>query len=129
MCPLRSNNEHHRSLCPKKFGKKANKESVQLSEEISETERDSGRDEEVLISSGEFVLMQTAMAEVTNPLEDCTQEVRLLLDCGSQRTYITEQLADKLKALTERMKTELKLVTFGKYKAQGYQNTINKIEH
>ena len=51
----------------------------------------------MLISSGESVLMQTAMAEITNPYDESAREVRLLLDSGSKTTYITELLANKLR--------------------------------
>ena len=45
-----------------------------------------------LISSGEMVLMQTAKTDIKNPESDIKQETRILLDSGSQRTYITECL-------------------------------------
>ena len=56
--------------------------------------------------------MQTAMAEITNPHEDSSHEVLLLLECGSQRTLITKHLAIQLD-LEREEETEIKLVTFG----------------
>ncbi|MEW8547947.1 MAG: aspartyl protease family protein, partial [Candidatus Thiodiazotropha sp.] len=76
------------------------------------TEQRSGANENVLISSGEFVLMQTAKTEIRNPENDKSETVRLLLDSGSQRTYITENLAEKLK-LKKTGEQEIRLATFG----------------
>ncbi|XP_060557731.1 uncharacterized protein LOC132718121 [Ruditapes philippinarum] len=59
-----------------------------------------------------MVLMQTARTEILNSHNDKRAKVRILLDCGSQRTYITEKLAEKLKLKKEKME-EIKLVTFG----------------
>ena len=108
-------NRHHRSLCPQKFGNLRN-ESAHLVEELfvqeelgatkdeivtsSNTDRmftdsnktvqeDGGSIENVLISSGETVLMQTAKTDIRNPMTSMTQTVRMLLDTGSHRTYIT----------------------------------------
>ena len=109
-----TSNDHHRSLCPKKFPKRIQSEHVQLAEEaiINNSLAYDQTEEKVLISSGESGLMQTAMAEITNPYENSAHEVRLLLDCGSQRTYITENLANKLN-LEREDETEIKLITFG----------------
>ena len=68
-----------------------------------------------LISSGEMVLMQTAKADVQNPVNDLRQNARILLDSGSQRTYITESLAKRLN-LKLGEKDECMLVTFGSEK-------------
>ena len=48
--------------------------------------------ENVLVSSGEMVLMQTATTHIRNPVTGPRENVRLLLDSGSHRTYITEAL-------------------------------------
>ena len=48
------------------------------------------------ISSGEMVLMQTARADINILDNDFKQNTRMLLDSGSQRTYITESLARKM---------------------------------
>ena len=110
----RASNDHHRSLCPKKYPKRTNVEHAQLAEEaVNSNPNDYEQTEEkMLISSGESVLMQTAVAEITNPYEDSSHQVRLPLDCGSQRTYITENLANRLN-LEREDETEIKLVTFG----------------
>ena len=49
-----------------------------------------------LLSSDEQVLMQTATVEVENLQKSRKVTTRLLLDTGSQRTYITNELAEKL---------------------------------
>ena len=69
-------------------------------------------EENVLISSGEMVLMQTAKSEIKNPTNAKSNIVRILLDSGSQRTYITKELANKLQ-LAKNKEEMIKLVTFG----------------
>lgn len=56
--------------------------------------------------------MQTARAKILNPHKNVSQKVRILLDCGSQRTYISERLATKLN-LNREEETEIRVVTFG----------------
>ena len=104
-------NTHHRSLCPKKF--KSSVTSAHLTEEIQENRKDSVCSEEnVLVSSGEMVLMQTAKTEIKGQRNTKGEIVRILLDSGSQRTYVTEEFADKLQLKREK-EEEIKLVTFG----------------
>ena len=140
------------SLCPQKFGN-LRKESANLVEELSVQEmmsttkdemvtsrnkdrmftpsnivqEDEDSTESVLISSGETVLMQTAKTDIRNPLTSVTQTVRILLDTGSHRSYITESLA---KALNLKMGelTELSLVTFGSKKPQRYRTPTTKVD-
>ena len=64
----------------------------------------------MLISSGEIVLMQTAQAKLTNLNQSRCEQVRILLDSGSQRTYITESLAEQLQLRREKTE-EIKVVT------------------
>ena len=104
-------NNHHRSLCPQEFSptREFMKESANLVEEVLHDEEQDVT-ENVLLSSGESVLMQTAKTRVSNPMKNVHQTIRLLLDTGSQRTYITESLA---KALGLKMgePSEITLVT------------------
>ncbi len=74
-------------------------------------------DENSLVSSEEMVLMQTALTEIKNPKNSDSQKTRLLLDCGSQRTYITESLANKL-GLKHEQEQEIRLSTFGSEKSK-----------
>ena len=73
--------------------------------------------ENVLISSSEIVLMQTAKVEVSNPNDSLKQTTRLLFDSGSQRTYISQKLASKLKLKSEGDE-EITIVPFGSEKAR-----------
>ena len=86
-------NRHHRSLFPKKFPSGKSTESVNA---VTEPLSTSITVEDSLLATGEQVLMQTATAEVQDLNKSRTQTIRLLLDTGSQRTYITENLAKKL---------------------------------
>ena len=56
--------------------------------------------------------MQTARADINNPNNGLKENVRLLLDSGSQRTYVTESLAKEMD-LKMGKKEEIMLVTFG----------------
>ena len=67
--------------------------------------------------SGDTVLMQTAKTVVHNPSKLKTEEIRLLLDSGSQRTYIIEALARKLNLKYEAI-DQASVVTFGSDKPQ-----------
>ena len=88
-------NDHHRSLCTKKFT--SNVSSAHLTKEIDElSEKFACADKGALVSSGEMVLMQTAKREIKGPNRSKYEQVRILLDSGSQRTYVTEKLADRL---------------------------------
>ncbi|XP_062582984.1 uncharacterized protein LOC134244753 [Saccostrea cucullata] len=110
----RQTRDHHRSLCPKKFSVRQ-RESSHLTEEVcskQETSNFSQSSENSLLSSGDIVLMQTAQTEVTNHNGENSEPARLLMDSGSQRTYITENLAEKLK-LKILTTEKISLITFG----------------
>lgn len=84
-----------------------------MTEKISEfSGYDACAEEKALESSEKRVLVQTAKAEVKNKNNLKHQEVRILFDSGSQRTYVTENLAEKLQ-LSKKGEEELKLETFG----------------
>ena len=118
-------NAHHRSLCPRKF--KLKPSSANLSEEFTTiSEEEASAEENVLISSGEMVLMQTAKSEIKNPTNAKSNIVRILLDSGSQRTYITEELANKLQ-LAKNKEEMIKLVTFGSEKPQIIKTVQTKL--
>ena len=109
-------NVHHRSLCPKKY--KANITSTYLSRETDGVSGTNDQIEEnVLISSEEIVLMQTATTEIRDTNNSHSTQTRLLLDSGSQRTYILETLAKKLNLKGEK-EQEIKLATFGSNKTK-----------
>ena len=64
-----------------------------------------------MIASTNQVLMQTATVTVKNRKHNSSASVRLVLDSGSQRSYITEKLAKVLK-LTLDQTEKLSVVTF-----------------
>ena len=72
-------NAHHRSLCSKKY--KSNVTSTYLSGETNFMSRtDTKIEENVLISSEEIVLMQTATTEIRNSNHSCSARTQFLLD-------------------------------------------------
>ncbi|XP_060570667.1 uncharacterized protein LOC132728956 [Ruditapes philippinarum] len=119
-------NVHHRSLCPEKFRKASLQESVNLLEEVACVSEDRAKPKEILrnstddkaciesalLSSNEIVMMQTSRTEICDPDGQNKKKVRILLDSGSQRTYITERLAKSLN-LKKKSRQEIRLVTFG----------------
>ena len=115
---------HHRSLCTQKFGT-VPREQANLAEEQSSQD-------EVLniennrISSGEMVLVQIARADINNPDNGFKQNTRMLLDSGSQRTYITESLARKMN-LEIAKREEITLVTFGSETSRKTQTPTTKL--
>ena len=117
-------NAHHRSLCPKKFRNTIS--SAHLTEEVSEFSENYA-EENVIVSSGEMVLMQTAKTEIKNQNNSRSEQVRILLDSGSQRTYVTESLAEKLQLKREN-EEEIKLVTFGSDKPKTVKTTQTKLK-
>ena len=117
-------NTHHRCLCPKKYA--SNVSTAHLVEETdAKAEIDEFAEENIMVSSGEMVLMQTAKAETQSPNNSESGHVRILLDSGSQRTYVTESLAEKLK-LTRESEEVIKLVTFGSDKPKTVKTVQTK---
>ena len=66
----------------------------------------------MFVSSEEMLLMQTAKREIKGQRNSKGEIVRILLDSGSQRTYVTESLADKLQLKRDK-EEKVQLVTFG----------------
>jgi len=65
-----------------------------------------------MVASTNQVLMQTATVTVRNRKQSSSTSVRLILDSGSQRPYITEKLANVLQLTLDRTE-KLSVVTFG----------------
>ncbi|KAH3738085.1 hypothetical protein DPMN_044698 [Dreissena polymorpha] len=61
--------------------------------------------------------MQTAKSKILNPRNKKVKDVRILLDSGSQRTYLTENKAKEL-GLSYEGEQEIKVVTFGSAKSK-----------
>ena len=68
--------------------------------------------EGVMVTSGSQVLMQTATAIVKSTSNDSSKSTRMILDSGSQRSYITENLAKDLN-LKLRPPEKIAVATFG----------------
>ncbi|CAF1104794.1 unnamed protein product [Didymodactylos carnosus] len=107
--------DHHRSLCPSKFASNEKTESAYVAtdhvEEVTTTTQ--ATLENSLLASGEYVLLQTATTIVQNATVDKNSiSARLILDCGSQRSYISEALVNKL-GLKTISKETLSVFTFG----------------
>ena len=65
------------------------------------------------VNSNKTVLLQTARAIAFNPGNPAIQkEIRIILDCGSQRSYITEQARDAL-SLRSMGRRAMSIMTFG----------------
>lgn len=101
-------NSHHRSLCPSKFPMQ---EHVTLATDCNTNTIGTPQ----LLASGETVLMQTAMVVASG--KRTSQKVRILLDSGSQRSYVTVNVSQKLDLIKEKEKT-LSVFTFGTEKAE-----------
>ena len=85
-------NHHHRSLWPRLFEATANSDSAMtITMDITkETSQESS-----MLSTGEQVVMQTALLEAVSLYESRHETVRILLSTGSHRTYTTEDLFKK----------------------------------
>ena len=108
---------HHRSLCSKLFGgvdQPSNRPRESPSIDQTEVQTVSGVNEEenMMLTSSNQVLMQTALSTVKNISGNTSLTVRIILDSGSQRTYITEKLAKELNLHLKPLE-KLAVVTFG----------------
>ena len=98
-----------------------------MTEEIEQlSENGACAEERAFVSYGEMVLMQTAKTEIQNQDKSRCEQVRILLDSGSLRTYVTEKLAEKLQ-LTRDSEEEIKLVTFGSDKPKTVKTVQTKL--
>ena len=113
-------NKHHRSLCINKFREKPSETAHVVTETISPVT------DNTLLASDEQVLMQTATVEVENLEKSGKQTIRLLLDTGSQRSYITEQLANKLQLPIKGSET-LTVYTFNTSKPRQLQTPVTEL--
>ncbi len=84
----KNKNHHNSALCPKQFGS----ENVHVAAENNEPNETD--------NSTEKVIMKTAKVKTLNPTVPEKVYARMLLDSGSQRTYITKKLAKVLKLKT-----------------------------
>ena len=57
----------------------------------------SSNEETTMLSVGEQVVMQTAMVEVMQPEEPTSEFMRVFMNAGSNRTYVTEDIVSRWK--------------------------------
>ena len=81
--------------------------------------------ERSLLVSGEQGLMHTALASTVNLNTSMKQSTRFLLDCGSQRTYISEDLVEKLQ-LRPNNSEILTVFNFGSTKPKEFKTPVVK---
>ena len=104
---------HNRALCLTRDKREPkNAENGMIAGDESENEEETLIEEEGLLSAGENVIMQTALIEAMDGDESTSETTRVLMDTGSSRTYITQDLVEKLKLKTED-KNRLTVFTFG----------------
>ena len=110
----KNSGNHPRSLCRKQFD-----QSTELSNAtIEETEGPN------LAAIGEQVIMQTAQVDWVNPKNpESKYETRLLLDSGSQKSYISKELSDKMN-LKSSHKSFLTIYTFGTTKPKAIETPM-----
>ena len=106
---------HHQSLGPKQFG--STEEPSAASTKVKESN---------LVAVGEQVIMQTAMVNLVRLMNHdgkCETKTRLLLDCGAQRSYISEELVKKMN-LKPISKNLLFVYTFGTTKPKNIESPV-----
>ena len=102
--------KHHRSLCPKLFEQTQTHLSI-----TTDNEEQDVIPEPSMLAVGDQIVMQTALVEATDPNEKYKEPVRVLFDTGSHRTYITEELVNKLNLKSDGT-SNITLFTFGSNK-------------
>ena len=116
-CKLKAN--HNRSLCPKQFGPQ---QVIPAEVNVPALKQVGG-----VGAIDEQVIMQTARVQLMNRNDETIyKNARLLLDCGSQRTYISKYMADKLR-LKEVGKDFLVVYTFGTSKPDNIETPVVEI--
>lgn len=122
---------HHRSLCLKLFPHTDQRSNPATQNTTTTTEPQNISNvvegEEMMLSSGSQVQMQTATSMVTNSLGSPLVSVRMMLDLGSQRMYVTESLARKLN-LHLRAYKKLAVVIFGSERPKYLQYRPSKLQ-
>ena len=94
--------KHHRTLCPKKLKQRQEKEHLPNNTMIAGDilpEQDSKTTtygETTMLSDGEHVVMQTALVEAISTNHSASEVTKVLMETGSSRTYVTEEIAQKL---------------------------------
>ena len=89
-------NNHHRSLCPNLFTAEDQPSESGLQSVHTPSIQEETKGKAATVACGNQVLMQTASTTALNTSGDQSVPVRMILDSGSQRTYITQKLAESL---------------------------------
>lgn len=124
-------NRHHRSLCSKTFPTETPPETppeipTDTVNTVTEPEQTIIAQDNYLLASDEQVLMQTATTEVEDLNKTNKQTVSILLDTGSHRTYITEELAKILQLKVNGSET-LIVYTFSSTKPRKLQTHVTEL--
>ena len=129
--------KHHTSLCQKPTGQSNSGQSGSTNLQVSTFELNptalpfspgtnlepsqavgSNPTSTLHVENENAVLLQTACAVIFNPTNhDFHEEVRVILDCGSQRSYITNSLRKRLQLVSEGKKA-MSIMTFGSTKVR-----------
>ena len=114
---------HHRNLCPKLFSNSNATTNTRPETELSNIEQKGDGPRATAIK----VLMQTATTVVKDIENNSSATVRLILDSGSQRTYVTKQLADELMLKLGELEG-LSVITFGVNQPKQIQSQSGQVQ-
>ena len=115
--------KHHRTLCTKKFKNKEERKESNTFITNDTTSEEISNEETTMLSAGEQVVMQTALVEAMSTNHLKTEATRVLMDTGSSRTYITEEIARKL-GLESKESNDLTVFTFGVSKPKEVKSPV-----
>ena len=110
---------HHQSLCESQTTDQHERNVEQVSTTTKDTTTNATANSIGAVKTKQLVLLPTARAEATNENGDRIQNVRILFDNNSQRSYVTDSLRSRLE-LSPIRREKLNLNTFGgsKFKIQ-----------
>ena len=108
---------HHRSLCPKLFKQKKPPSNSTFTANIAPPLLEDCGEGQSMLAVEEQVIIQTALIEAMDPGQSKSEITRVLMDTGSQRTYITAEIVKKLNLTTEG-NVKITVFTFGASKSK-----------
>ena len=104
--------KHHRTLCPKRF---KNKDETKTNNAIVADgilfKEVIPKGKTTMLETDEHDVMQTALVEATSTDQMFSEVTRMLMDIGSSRIYVTDEIVNKTKLQTHELK-ELTIYTF-----------------
>ena len=92
---------HHRSLWLRLFREKRPPSKSVFTANTAPSLVGNCNEGQSMLAAGEQVIMQTALIKAKDPGQSKSEITRVLMDIGSQRTYITEEIVKKLKLTTD----------------------------